>query len=102
MPVDTWFNLKIKQEAIGSKYVYQIFVEGKQVRSIVNNDPMTFQNVNGLIGNANQERDYLIPDGHYRNFEFKSSQYGPTPAPVLDPVNRNEIIHANVTVHPLY
>ena len=102
MAVDTWFNLKIKQEAVGSKYVYQIFVDGNQIRSTVNNDPMTFQNVNGLIGYANQERDYLIPDGHYRNFEFESPQFGPTPAPVLDPVNRNEIIHANVTVHPIY
>ena len=52
MPVDTWFNLKIKQEVVGSKYVYQIFIDEDQVYSIVNNDPMTFENVNGLLANA--------------------------------------------------
>ena len=103
MPVDTWFNLKIKQEAIGSKYIYKIFVDGEEVQSIVNNDPMTFENVNGLIGNAYEpERDYLIPDGHYRNFEFQSQQFGPTPTPVLDGLNGNEIVHSDVTVHPIY
>ena len=103
MPVDTWFNLKIKQEAIGSKYVYQIFVDGEQVQSIVNNDPMTFENVNGLIGNAYEpERDFLIPDGRYRNFEFDSPQFGPTPATIRDAINRNDVIHSGVTVHPIY
>ena len=103
MPVDTWFNLKIKQEAIGSKYVYQIFVDSEQVQSIVNNDPMTFENVDGLIGNPYEpERNFLIPDGRYRNFEFDSPQFGPTPATILDAINRNDVIHSGVTVHPIY
>jgi len=102
MPVDTWFNLKIKQAVIGSKYVYQIFVDGDQVQSIVNKEPMTFENVNGLIGNEYEpERDYLIPAGRYRNFEFESSP-SPTPATPLDAINRNEVIYSGITVYPIY
>lgn len=102
MPIDTWFNLKIKQEAIGFEYVYQIFVNGEQVKSIANKAPMTFENVNGLIGNAYEpERDFLIPAGRYKNFEFESSP-SPTPAPILDAINHNEVIYSGVTVHPIY
>ena len=102
MPVDTWFNLKIKQEVIGSKYVYQIFIDEDQVYSIINNEPMTFENVNGLLANAYEpERDFFTAAGRYKNFEFESSP-SPTPAPVLDAINRNEVVHSGVTVYPIY
>ena len=63
---------KIKNDS----YLYEdtyIFIDGELVHSLVNNQPMTFENVNGIIGNTYGDRNYPAADGKYRNFTFKTT-----------------------------
>ena len=85
MPTDTWFNLKIMQvwneDVWSPRYTYKIFIDDVEMRSTENKSPMTFENVDGIVGNAYEpELDYLTAVGRYRNFEFES-QRTPHPEP---------------------
>ena len=73
MPIDTWFNLKIKQSLINSEYVYQIFIDDELKRRIVNTEPRTFENVQGITANSFQPFwNFQRPAGKYKNFRFSS------------------------------
>ena len=71
---NTWFNLRIRQQENASgTYTYQILIDGVIKRSLTNNNPMTFENVDGIIAHA-YDRGYKTPNGRFQNFEFNSSE----------------------------
>ena len=73
MPVDTWFTLTLQQQLIDGEYYFQILIDNDLKRSVINNQPMVFEGVNGIIANAYQpERDYPKPIGQYKDFKFIS------------------------------
>ena len=51
MPVNSWFKLRIKQYYDGSEYLWKTFIDGQLVNSMVNNNPTTFETVDGILGN---------------------------------------------------
>ena len=86
MPTDTWFNLKVMQvwnsdtsSVCWPTYTYKIFIDDVEMKTTKNKSPMTFENVDGIIGNTYEpDRNYLTSVGRYRNFEFDSQK---TPHP---------------------
>ena len=75
MPVNTWFKLKIQQflnPDIG-QYVFRILIDDVLQKQVINSAPMIFENVDGVFGNRYQpERNYNIPAGQYKDFEFST------------------------------
>ena len=73
MPVDTWFTLNIRQQLLDGQHKFQILIDNDLKQTVINNQPMVFENVNGIIANAYQpERDYPTPVGQYKDFRFIS------------------------------
>ena len=73
IPVDTWFTLNLRQQLIDGNYTFQILFDDDLKQTIVNNQPMVFEGVNGVIANAYQpERDWPAPIGQYKDFKFIS------------------------------
>ena len=73
MPVDTWFKLQIKQFLWEGKYTFQILINDELKRSVINNRPMEFEGVNGIIGHTYQpERNYETPAGQFKDFTFNT------------------------------
>ena len=76
MPINTWFNLTIKQALNDEgEYIYSISMDGVMIRSWVNTHPGTFNNVDALIGNKRSypDRHDVVPAGRYRNYQFSTS-----------------------------
>ena len=75
MPVDTWFKLNIRQifDQDDQQYLFQILIDDELERSVTNRQAMTFEAVNGILGNSYQERDYPTAVGQFKDFNFKSS-----------------------------
>jgi len=44
-PLKTWYKVKVQQQKVDGKYVYSLFINGKQVYKIVNKRPTVFKNV---------------------------------------------------------
>lgn len=44
-PLKKWYSVKIQQQEQGGKYVYSLFINGKQIHSVVNNRPTVFKNI---------------------------------------------------------
>ena len=73
MPANTWFKLKIGQYYDDKKYKYKIWIDDEHKKTVVNNEPMIFENVNVIFGNGYQpERDYQPVAGQFKNFNFAS------------------------------
>ena len=74
MPVDTWFKLNIRQifDQDDQQYSFQILINDELKRSVTNRQAMTFEAVNGILGNSYQERDYPTAVGQFKDFNFKS------------------------------
>ena len=73
MPINTWFNLKIKQSFLYAEYVYEIFIDDKLMFERANDQPTTFENVQGIIGNSFEPHwDFQLAAGKYKNFRFTS------------------------------
>ena len=71
--MDTWFTLNLRQQLIDGNYTFQILFDDDLKQTIVNNQPMVFEGVNGVIANAYQpERDWPAPIGQYKDFKFIS------------------------------
>lgn len=50
MPINSWFNLRIKQYYDGSEYLWKTFIDGQLAHVKTNNNPTTFNNVDGILG----------------------------------------------------
>ena len=75
MPVDTWFELNIRQkfDKDNKRYLYQILIDGDVKRTVTNNKPMIFEGVNGIFGNTYQpERNYKTAVGRFEIIYFNS------------------------------
>ena len=83
MPADTWFKLQIGQYFEDKKYVYKIWINDELKLSVINNLPMIFEGVNGIIGNAyGPESNWKPAAGRYKDFNF-TSFYSTKPAEQL-------------------
>ena len=70
---NTWFTLNLRQVRINDEYEFQILIDKNLKHKVINNKPMIFENVNGIISNSYQpERDYPTPFGQYKAFRFIS------------------------------
>ena len=73
IPVNSWFTLNLRQILINDQYEFQILIDKNLKHKVINNKPMIFENVNGIISNSYQpERDYPTPFGQYKAFRFIS------------------------------
>ena len=84
MPVDTWFELNIRQryDQVSKRYSYQILIDGELKRTVNNNKPIIFDGVNGIIGHSYApERDYKAAVGQYRDFYIHSYNEEPWKLP---------------------
>ena len=54
------------EDMLHNKYVFEVFIDEKLIKSITNEKPATFQNVDGVIGRGN------FATGKYQNFDFSS------------------------------
>ena len=78
MPVDTWFKLNIRQKLFtddlnDQQYLYQILIDDEVKQSVTNRKPITFEGVNGILGNSYQpEKNYKAAAGHFKDFNFQS------------------------------
>ena len=55
------------------QYVFQILIDDVLKQQVTNNAPMIFENVDGVFGSRYRpERDYNIPAGQYKDFEFNT------------------------------
>ena len=76
VPINEWFNLTVKQAKNDEgEYRYSISMDGVELRSWENTNPLTFDNVDALIGNKRSypSRFDRIPAGKYKNFQFTTS-----------------------------
>ena len=71
MPIETWFKLNIKQFRWEGKYTYQIFIDDVLKHSVINNQPMIFEEVNGVIANS-YLAGWKTPVGQFKEFQFNS------------------------------
>ena len=75
MPVDTWFELIIRQklDKVNKRYLYQILIDGELKRTVTNNQPVIFDGVEGIIGHSySPERNYKPAIGQFQHFYFHS------------------------------
>ena len=73
MLADTWFKFQIGQYFEDKKYIYQILINDELKLSVINNLPMIFEGVNGIIGHAyGPEQNWKPAAGRYKDFYFKS------------------------------
>ena len=49
-PINSWFNLRIKQYYDGSEYLWKTFIDGQLAHVKANNNPTTFNKVDGILG----------------------------------------------------
>ena len=76
MPIDTWFELMIRQrfDQVTKRYLYEIFIDGQLKRQVINNKPVIFDGVEGIIGHSySPERNYKAAVGQFRDFYFYSN-----------------------------
>ena len=79
MPVDTWFQLNIRQgiDKVNKRYLYQILIDGEVKQTVTNKKPMVFEGVNGILGNSYQpERNYKTAVGQFKDFHFTTLPSG--------------------------
>ena len=70
---NTWFNLRIRQQQnAAGNYIFEVLIDNDVKRTKTNRNPLTFENVNGIIGHP-YDRGFKIAKGRYRNFEFNSN-----------------------------
>ena len=84
MPVDTWFELNIRQiyDQDNKRYSFQIFIDGELKRTVTNNQPIIFDGVEGIIGHSYEpERDYKAAVGQFRDFMLHSHNEEPWKLP---------------------
>ena len=96
MPIDTWFKLNIRQiyDHDNNKYVYQILINNQVKQEVINDNPELFIGINknyntqphkvdsykGVIGSTYEnEFQYKIAAGQYKDFNFKSEFFRPKP-----------------------
>ena len=73
MPVNTWFTVNLRQVLVNDKYEFQILINNDLKRTVINNKPMIYENVDGIISNPYQpERNYPTPFGQYKDIRFVS------------------------------
>ena len=73
VPADTWFKLKIGQYFEDKKYIYKIWITDDLKISWINNLPLKFEGVNGIIGHAyGPEQNWKPATGRYKDFNFTS------------------------------
>ena len=71
MPADNWFNLKIGQYFEDKTYIYKIWINNELKLSEINNLPMIFEGVNGIIGHAyGPDSNWKPAAGRYKDFNF--------------------------------
>ena len=100
VPIDEWFNLNIKQEQNDEdEFIYSISMDGAVLKSWKNDQPLTFENVNGFLANTigYPERFDKVPVGRYRNFEFTTSE--PVDCKIIE---QDVVLHEGITVYPNY
>ena len=77
MPANTWFKLQIGQYHEGTKYIYKIWINDELKLSVINNQPMIFEGVNGIVGHAYPpEQNWKPAAGRYKDFHFTSPNIG--------------------------
>ena len=73
MPANTWFKLQIGQYFDDKTYRYKISIDEELMKTVVNNQPMIFEEVNGIFGNAYRpEKDFEQVAGQFKDFNFAS------------------------------
>jgi len=73
VPADTWFKLKIGQYFEDKKYIYKIWINDDLKISWINNLPLKFEGVNGIIGHGyGPEQNWKPATGRYKDFNFTS------------------------------
>ena len=72
MPANEDFDLEIRQYMLNQKWLYEILLNGEVKRLVYNTEPMTFDNVDCLMGNSYDNR-YPGAGGRYKDFTYESS-----------------------------
>ena len=98
MPANEDFNLEIRQFFTNGRWLYEILLQGEVVNSVVNNQPMTFENVECLMSNSYARYNYRSVGGSYHTFTYESS-------PTIfseDQILPNKVVHTGLTVNPTW
>ena len=67
LPIRRWAKVRVSQQLEGSKYVYRIYINDKQIFSKINTQPREFRNVKVYAGDP----WHAAQQGYIRNVQIK-------------------------------
>ena len=88
VPADEWFSLYFEQWCwLGEGCSFYVLREVDGAWTIQwywwNDSPMTFENVQGVIGNTYGDEEFPVANGKYKNFQLNQEENRSAPSSVL-------------------